>query len=444
MNATPHLIDELPYAIVHTGGDRTIRYLNRSAEALFGTRHESVIGMQAGEFFARYLAPRLADEPVCCETIAEAIRSDRDIPAATLRFADDAGSFCEVEYASVVVRDGPASGGRIDTYRRIRRVEQASSPGIDKTTLISALESAPYAILLLDADGRSIYANRTFTAITIYSIEDVPDLLTWFTRVHPNPMYRAKVLDAWNEQIIRNRRPGVFSVVCGDGRVREIEIRSTDLEGGATLLAMLDITERSAVEEQLKQATGELEAVIDAFPDLYLRVNFDSTILEFRAGEKADLSFSPQVLLGRKIREILPQEDGQAFLEAIARALEGETITSQEFSLRLPDGRRCFEARIVPLRERQLMVILRDITERRRAEEELRRYREHLEDLVEERTLELDEANQQLRRLLHEIEITERRAAEESLAHPGEPAEFEDEIFTGLDSIPLDPSQQKE
>jgi len=57
----------------------------------------------------------------------------------------------------------------------------------------------------------------------------------------------------------------------------------------------------------------------------------------------------------------------------------------------------------------------RDITERRRAEEELRQYREHLEELVRDRTLELQKANEQLQKLLQYIEAVERKSAEESL-----------------------------
>jgi len=54
-----------------------------------------------------------------------------------------------------------------------------------------------------------------------------------------------------------------------------------------------------------------------------------------------------------------------------------------------------------------ILLAIEDITERRRAKEELRRYREHLEELVKERTAEIRTANEQLQR-----EITERKQAE--------------------------------
>jgi light-regulated signal transduction histidine kinase (bacteriophytochrome) len=62
------------------------------------------------------------------------------------------------------------------------------------------------------------------------------------------------------------------------------------------------------------------------------------------------------------------------------------------------------------LEDRRIIVMLSDVTERKRAEEELQKYRAHLEELVVERTAELRTTNEQLQR-----EIAERRRVEEEI-----------------------------
>ncbi len=88
---------------------------------------------------------------------------------------------------------------------------------------------------------------------------------------------------------------------------------------------------------------------------------------------------------------------------------------SLEFSHTEAGALRHYEARVMPLYGMRLMAVIREITERKEAEQELHRHREHLEDLVAERTAELERANQRLEHLLYCIETTERRAAEEWL-----------------------------
>jgi PAS domain S-box-containing protein len=60
--------------------------------------------------------------------------------------------------------------------------------------------------------------------------------------------------------------------------------------------------------------------------------------------------------------------------------------------------------------EEVLQATVRDITERKQAEAELAKYRDHLEEMVRERTAELTRANQQLRQ-----HIAERKRAEDAL-----------------------------
>ncbi len=246
-------------------------------------------------------------------------------------------------------------------------------PRFERETFLSMLRDAPYGLAVIERDGRCLYVNRTFTTITGYTQQEVPTIAAWFDRAHPNPAYRRKVMETWNDTISGRQGAAVFSAVCGDGKVREIEMRPTVLEDGKTVLALQDVTERVMVEELLRQTTSELEAVIDAFPDLYLRVNFDGTIIDCRAGMVADVPFLPQGLLGRRLQDVIPGASGRAIRDALQGVHTSNTPASLEFPLPDDGGERHVEARILPLYEKHLMVIVRDITESKRMENELRR-----------------------------------------------------------------------
>ena len=294
-------------------------------------------------------------------------------------------------------------------------------PDLGADTCLSILSETPDGLVLLDGEGRCRYLNPAFTRITGYALEDLPTLARWFERAHPNPAYRQKVQGQGEELFSGVRNLLVASVVCRDGRVREIELRRAAIEGGYVLLAVRDVTEQALVEEDLRQATSELTAVIEAFPDLFVRLNADGTILDVRAGRLAAATSISRAHLGRRMQDLLPAGVGEALSGALQEVVSTNLPAAPlEFRRTKAGEIRHYEARVMPLRELHLMLIIREITERKRAEEELHRHREHLEELVAARTTELERANAQLEQLLYHIEMTERKAAEDWLDSPVE------------------------
>lgn len=295
------------------------------------------------------------------------------------------------------------------------------SPDLGADTCFSILSETPDGIILVDSEGRCRYLNPAFTRITGYTLEDLPTLARWFECAHPNPAYRQKVQGPGEELFSGARDLLVAGVVCRDGRVRDIELRRAAIEGGHVLLAVRDVTEQALVEEDLRQATSELTAVIEAFPDLFVRLNADGTILDVRAGRLASSSSISRAHLGRRLQDLLPAGVGEALSGALQEVVRTNMPAAPlEFSRTKAGEVRHYEARVMPLRELHLMVIIREITERKMAEEELHRHREHLEELVAARTAELERANAQLEQLLYHIEMTERKAAENWLDSPVE------------------------
>ncbi|ABN57822.1 MULTISPECIES: PAS domain-containing protein [Methanoculleus] len=302
------------------------------------------------------------------------------------------------------------------TGNKTTRDDARESPDLGGDICLSILREVPDGLVLLDGKGTCRYLNPAFTRITGYTLEDVPTLALWFERAHPNPAYRQKVEELGQELFSGGRDTMVAGVVCRDGRVRDIEFRRASIEGGSVLFTARDVTEQALTEENLRQATSELTAVIEAFPDLFIRLNADGTILDSRAGRLAEAPIVSRAHLGRRVQDLLPAGVGEALSAALQEAVRVNTAAAPlEFSRTVAGETRHYEARVIPLQEMHLMVIIREITERKKAEEELHRHREHLEELVAERTAELERANKQLEQLLYYIEMTERKAAEDWL-----------------------------
>ena len=122
---------------------------------------------------------------------------------------------------------------------------------------------------------------------------------------------------------------------------------------------------------ELLQANSDMRAVIQAFPDLFLWLERDGTVLSCR-GHAYDTFRSPtEELVGSRIGSLPHQPSAAAFGSALARIAAGETLVTVEYAVAHEDGAQHFEARLLPLPEGPVLAIVRDITARRTTEQKL-------------------------------------------------------------------------
>lgn len=143
------------------------------------------------------------------------------------------------------------------------------------------------------------------------------------------------------------------------------------------------IAERERAETELLQKSSELEAVFQALPDLYFRLDEDGVFLDYRSGSGAGLYTSPDDFLGKRIADVLPQAIAAQMEEGIAEVRRSQQPVHLSYTLPYPDGHHSFEARLIPFAGSQIIAIVRDITEQREAELALQRSEEHFRRITE-------------------------------------------------------------
>ena len=123
--------------------------------------------------------------------------------------------------------------------------------------------------------------------------------------------------------------------------------------------------------QELLQANSEVRAIFLAIPDLLFRIDSEGKILNYKAGATSDLMLRPKELLGKRIQDVPLKQVSEKFNEAIQHVQKSKAIVSIEYSLSIQGQLLFFEARLVPLPEDQIVVIIRNITERKQVEKAL-------------------------------------------------------------------------
>ncbi|WP_052808331.1 PAS domain S-box protein [Methyloterricola oryzae] len=158
-----------------------------------------------------------------------------------------------------------------------------------------------------------------------------------------------------------------------------------------------DITERKKYEAEL----DKLSLTVEQSANVVVITNLDAEIEYVNARFTASTGYAAEEVLGRNCRFLQSGATPRATYDSLWDALRRGESWHGEFVNRRKDGSEFHEsAHITPLRDRRgrithYVAIKEDISEKKRTEQELERYRAHLEELVTTRTAELDKAKRQ-------------------------------------------------
>ncbi|HNN12119.1 MAG TPA: PAS domain S-box protein [Anaerolineales bacterium] len=182
-------------------------------------------------------------------------------------------------------------------------------------------------------------------------------------------------------------------VIFGSPNLSEDDLPAVDSFAGQVAISLRNVTllqklERELVEHKLaKQALQEIkaknEALLDALPDLYFVLNLDGVFLDYHAARGDALFASPEFFMGRNIREVLPPEVVSLYFSKLESARQTGSDMLFEYSFELSDVIRYFEAHLVVYQSDMVLCLVRDITERKQAEEAAEKAQKHFKALIE-------------------------------------------------------------
>jgi CheY-like chemotaxis protein len=122
-------------------------------------------------------------------------------------------------------------------------------------------------------------------------------------------------------------------------------------------------------EQALRRSEADLHKLFSAHPDAALRVASDGTCLAFKPSRDVPPALQPAFPPGRRLDEALPADVAQRMLAHLSQVLGDGTTHVMEYGQSLGGEARFIEARISAIDAGEALVLLRDITDRRRHEE---------------------------------------------------------------------------
>jgi PAS domain S-box-containing protein len=218
--------------------------------------------------------------------------------------------------------------------------------------------------------SRELRPSRRFLDLLGYDENELPPTLdAWKALCHPEDLDELRRLMREHSEGTRplvefayraRRKEGDWAwvlsrakVVARDEQGNPVRMIGTDF----------DITARKRTEERLA-------ALIQAIPDLIFRLRGDGTFIDFNAGNPEPTALSPPAFLGKRIQDLpLPRTFVELTVTNMERVLRDNTMAVYEYDMVKDLGLQRYEARVVRSGQNEVVCIVRNITDRKLAEE---------------------------------------------------------------------------
>jgi PAS domain S-box-containing protein len=234
------------------------------------------------------------------------------------------------------------------------------------------------------AKSQMIYVSPAYEEIwgrTVESLYASPQ--EWIAAIHPED--RVRIAEAALSKQISGKYDEVYRIARPNGSIRWIQDRAFPIQDESGKVYRIvgiaeDVTERKQVWDALRENEARKSAIMRVALDAIITIDHMGSIIELNSAAENIFTHSRAKLVGENIIEIIPPSLRPWFQEGITNHFSGEKGPAVGSRIELPvlraDKSRFYAeftiTRIKLKGEPTFTVYIRDITQRKRAEEELR------------------------------------------------------------------------
>ncbi|MBX3085092.1 MAG: PAS domain S-box protein [Anaerolineae bacterium] len=360
-NADINKDTELDYIFAH----QRITRANDAILVQYGKSREQFLGMTPNDLFAH-------DLPLGNKLWRQLFDDGRLHTETQLHRADGAVLWVEMDHVCFYDAEGRITG-HFGVQRDITKRKEAEADLRSADLRYRALfEQSHDAVFILNLEGKHIQTNQRSASLFGYTKEELQKLSVDELSAERDES------NAVRERMLRGEHIPTFQrrFYKKNGEIIPVEInvevvRDTNGTPMHIQSVVRDITERLRAEETLRATEARQRALLEAIPDLMFRMASDGTYVDFHAPNPDHLIVPPEQFLGRKVTEVLPAELADYQMDLIEKVIRTEEQATYEYSTSIKGKTMYFEARMVVCAPDEVLVIVRDVTERKMVEQAL-------------------------------------------------------------------------
>ncbi len=362
---------------VHDAATGVILDVNQTMLDLYGYTREEALGLGVAELSARGAAFG-PDEARA--HIRRAIEEGPQVFEWLARRRDGSEFWVEVALRSSLI----GGQGRVlavvrDVSERKRNEEALR---LSEERFRSMVQQAYDVITVLDEDGRITYASPSIARVLGFDAEDLVGR-AGLDLVHPDDLALVRQALATVVREGSSGRATHYRVRRADGRWISVEAIGNNLLADPAVRGIVitsrDVTERVKAEEALRLSEERFRSLVQQAYDFLTVIDAEGTITYATPSAGRALGYGPEGLAGRNGFELVHPDDRRGVLEAFERVAQGRATGKPiEFRLMRADGSWLYleglgTNQLAHPSIRGIVLNAREIGERKRAEEEIRR-----------------------------------------------------------------------